>query len=139
MAFEGWNDAGEAASAAVDHLIETFSVKKIFTFDPEPYYDFQVNRPIIRTNFDGKREIQWRTTHIYKAEVSNGKQLFLIRGVEPSMHWKSFSKDFLNQLKAHKIDTVIALGALLSDTPHTRPISVTAVAFDQAVADKFDV
>jgi predicted ATP-grasp superfamily ATP-dependent carboligase len=139
MAFEGWNDAGEAASAAVDHLIYTFSVKKIFTFDPEPYYDFQVNRPIIRTNFDGKREIQWRTTHIYKAEVSNGKQLFLIRGVEPSMHWKSFSKDFLNQLKAHKIDTVIALGALLSDTPHTRPISVTAVALDQAVADKFDV
>ncbi len=139
MAFEGWNDAGEAASAAVDHLIDTFSVKEVFTFDPEPYYDFQVNRPFIRINFEGKREIQWRTTHVYESTTPSGSKLLLIRGVEPNMHWKSFSKEILKQLKAHKIDTVIALGSLLSDTPHTRPIAVTAVALDHDVAEKFGV
>jgi proteasome assembly chaperone (PAC2) family protein len=139
MAFEGWNDAGEAASAAVDHLVNTFKVEKIYSFDPENFYDFQVNRPFIRISDDGIREIQWRTTHIYKADVSNGSQLFLISGVEPSMHWKTFAKQFVDQLKKQKIDTVIALGALLSDTPHSRPIPVSAVAMDKKVAEKFGI
>ena len=46
-AFEGWNDAGDAASGAIDHLEEVWSAQPLAALDPEDYYDFQVNRPMV--------------------------------------------------------------------------------------------
>lgn len=139
VAFEGWNDAGEAASGAIDHLIDQFQARLIYTFDPEPYYDFQVNRPFLRWDTQGNRVIEWRTTHIYEAKTESGRVFYIVRGIEPSMHWQTFSKEFLRQVNNLGISTVIALGSLLSDTPHTRPIPVTAVAMTESMAKLFDI
>ena len=43
--FEGWNDAGEAASGVVNHLGIAWQATPIAAIDPEDFYDFQVNRP----------------------------------------------------------------------------------------------
>ena len=139
IAFEGWNDAGEAASAALDHLITAFTAEKIFTFDPEPYYDFQVNRPMIRTLASGLKKVDWRTTDMYKAALKSGQILYMIRGIEPSMHWRQFTNEILDQLRNHDVSLVISLGALLSDTPHTRPIPVTPVALSSEIAANFQI
>lgn len=139
VAFEGWNDAGEAASSAVDHLISEFNSELIFTLNPEPYYDFQVNRPFLKWDSDGNRIIEWRSTSIYRATTSKGVEFLLVRGIEPSMHWQSFSREIIEQFKKMNISTVITLGSLLSDTPHTRPIPVTPVALNQDMAEKFDI
>ena len=47
-AFEGWNDAGDAASDALEHLDEIWEAAPIVEIDDESYYDYQVNRPVIR-------------------------------------------------------------------------------------------
>lgn len=47
-AFEGWNDAGDAASDAVAYLATSWQAAPILVIDDEAYYDYQVNRPIIR-------------------------------------------------------------------------------------------
>jgi hypothetical protein len=36
-AFEGWNDAGEAATASVEHLIDVWSATQFAELDPEEY------------------------------------------------------------------------------------------------------
>ncbi|MEN8671719.1 PAC2 family protein, partial [Nocardioides sp.] len=37
-AFEGWNDAAEAASGVVDHLIDEWDAELLMSLDPEDYY-----------------------------------------------------------------------------------------------------
>lgn len=66
VAFEGWNDAGEAASDAVAHLTVMWDAEAVAALDPEDYYDFQVNRPRAILD-DGQRRIQWCTTRILLA------------------------------------------------------------------------
>lgn len=139
VAFEGWNDAGEAATGAVDHLIDQMNGQLIYRFDPEPYYDFQVNRPFFRNNSNGEKVIEWRTTNIFRADQMDNTEIYLIRGIEPSMYWRTFTAELVKQIKSYEIDLVIALGALLSDTPHTRPTPVTPVAMSQKVSDEFGV
>ena len=61
VAFEGWNDAGDAASGVIDHLAEITSARLAFAMDPDEYYDYQVNRPSMATTSGGERTLQWPT------------------------------------------------------------------------------
>ena len=57
-AFEGWNDAGEAATDAINHLLVAWKATLLATIDPEDYYDFQVNRPHVGFDSEGGRELK---------------------------------------------------------------------------------
>ncbi len=52
-AFEGWNDAADAASSAVDHLMRVWNARIVGAIDPDEFYDFQVNRPMVGTDRPG--------------------------------------------------------------------------------------
>lgn len=139
-AFEGWNDAGDAASTAVGHLDETWGGKVFTALDAEDYYDFQVNRPTIW--MDGKvRRITWPTTRLSVVRVTEPttRDLVLVRGIEPSMRWRSFCNELLGLAHELGIELVVILGALLGDTPHTRPVPVSGVTSDAALARRLDL
>ena len=59
VAFDGWNDAGEAASAAVRHIRESGAYREVFAVDPELYFDYQYTRPQVRLDADGSRSLVW--------------------------------------------------------------------------------
>ncbi|WP_232528773.1 proteasome assembly chaperone family protein [Mycetocola zhujimingii] len=147
VAFEGWNDAGEAATGAVRVLQEQLDVTAIFEIDPELYYDYQFNRPVIAVDDDGKRRITWPTATLYGPSApaadtdapapladdadlsvsgSNGGNIFLLVGSEPSRSWKAFTAEIIDAALTHDISTIVFLGAMLADVPHTRPISIFA-------------
>ena len=138
-AFEGWNDAGSAATAALAHLHEVWGAEDVDELDPEEYHDFQVNRPIVGIGPDGHREITWPTTTIATATIApSGRRVVLVHGIEPSMRWRSYCRELLDIAVAHDVRTVVTLGALLADVPHTRPIPMTATSESvglQAVLD----
>lgn len=138
-AFEGWNDAGSAATAALAHLHEVWGAEDVDELDPEEYHDFQVNRPVVTTDEDGNREITWPTTTVAAATVSpSGRRVVLVHGIEPSMRWRRYCRELLDLAVAHDVRTVVTLGALLADVPHTRPIPMTATSESvglQAVLD----
>ena len=127
-AFEGWNDAADAASGVITHLIDVFDGRSVAEFDPEDYYDFQVNRPMVSVSDRGVRSLTWPTTRIYLARTPNGKDLVLVRGIEPSMKWRSFVSELIGLAFELDVETVVTLGALLADTPHTRPVPITGTA-----------
>jgi predicted ATP-grasp superfamily ATP-dependent carboligase len=138
-AFEGWNDAGEAATAVVRHLAEVWDAEVVAAFDPEDYYDFQVNRPRVLQE-DGRRQISWPTTRILVAtETGFDRDVVLVQGIEPSMRWRAFSLELLELAGRLGVGTILTIGALLADVPHTRPIPVTATAEDEGVIHRFDV
>ncbi len=134
-AFEGWNDAGDAASDVVSQLLVTWRATLLATIDPEDYYDFQVNRPHVGYDSEGQRELSWRTTSFWQcAARPGGRNALLVTGIEPNLRWRSFCTEVLDYLVARGASTVITLGALLADVPHTRPVPITGVTSDAELA-----
>jgi proteasome assembly chaperone (PAC2) family protein len=131
VAFEGWNDAGDAATGAVEHLELIWDATPLAALDPEDYYDFQVNRPTVSLVDGVSRRIEWPTTRISVAQPpGTERHVVLIRGIEPNMRWRSFCEELIELCQELGAHTVIGLGALLADTPHTRPTPVTGSAYD---------
>jgi predicted ATP-grasp superfamily ATP-dependent carboligase len=138
-AFEGWNDAGEAATAAVRHLAEVWDAEVVAAFDPEDYYDFQVNRPRVVSE-DGERVLSWPTTRILVAtETGFAHDVVLVQGIEPSMRWRAFCVELLELADQLGVEAILTIGALLAEVPHTRPIPVTATGEDESVRARYDV
>jgi len=138
-AFEGWNDAGEAATAAIEHLAEVWKAEPIAAFDPEDYYDFQVNRPRVVLD-EGKRRISWPTTRILLASSTTlDHDILLVQGIEPSTRWRSFTIELLEFARQLGVTKFVTLGAMLADVPHTRPIPVTATSEHEDVIHRFDL
>ena len=139
-AFEGWNDAGEAASGAVAHLERVWGAEHFAELDPEDYHDFQVSRPVVVLDDDGRRSITWPTTRLsWASPPGAGRDIVLVRGIEPSMRWRSFTRELLDHAERLNVGTVVTLGALLADVPHTRPIPVTATSEDAGLLAKLAV
>lgn len=136
-AFEGWNDAGGAASGVVDHLIEVWDARLIGRVDPDEFYDFQVNRPLVTTDEDGIRRIIWPTSQIHVARPAGARRdVVLLRGLEPNMRWRQFCAELLAATDDLGVSLVCTLGALLAETPHTRPIQVTGTATELDLEDR---
>jgi len=158
VAFEGWNDAGEAASNAVRTLEEQLELVPITTVDPEDYFDYQFNRPNISLDDDGNRVIEWPSVTMYgpadlessdvvplaaDAELAvtgdNGANVYLLVGTEPSRGWKTFVLEILEAVDTHGITAVVFLGAMLADVPHTRPISVFVSSENPSVRERLSI
>jgi len=125
MAFGGWNDAGNAATGAIEHLAEIYQAQPVYALDPDDFYDFQVNRPRVSLNEDDEREITWPTTELKIAELPDGRDLILVQGLEPNLRWRQFGTLIASALSSAHVTRVHLVGALLTDTPHTRPIPVS--------------
>lgn len=150
LAFEGWNDAGEAASNAVKHLAEAYSGGgRVFAaLDGEDYYDYQVHRPVLAA-VDDVRQVIWPTTRfsIVRAPTrllpgdadEEPRDLVLVHGVEPNMRWRSFCEEILGLARDLGVGQIITLGAYLADVPHSRPTPVTGTSADEAYQALFDV
>lgn len=156
IAFSGWSDAGEAASAAATHLLEAWLAESrinldedlvsdisptlIAEFDSEEFYDFQVNRPLIYVDESHVRSLTWPGTQVFGIKVPSLKNDFIVvRGVEPSMRWKTFAQELLDLADDCEVDLVITLGSMLADTPHTRPITVSGSGAHPDIATRLGV
>jgi proteasome assembly chaperone (PAC2) family protein len=147
MAFSGWNDAAEAASGAVEHLLSGWRDKNddvlpelIANVESEDFYDFQVNRPVVSIDESEIRSITWPSTQVFGMVIPSMKRdLVIVTGVEPSMKWKSFTSDLLDLADDLEVSLIVSLGSLLADTPHTRPISVTGTGAHPSIAKRLGV
>jgi predicted ATP-grasp superfamily ATP-dependent carboligase len=136
-AFQGWNDAGDAASSAVSFLAASLDAQRFARIDSEEFYDFQANRPRIQLTEAGVREIVWPTVEVFEALAPRApRDLVLVQGTEPSMRWRAFSAHLVELAEALGVQMVVSLGALLADVPHTRPVSMTGFASDSALVER---
>ncbi len=135
--FKGWNDAGDAASSAVNFVSEALGAREFATIDPEDFYDFQATRPRIKLSDNQARSIEWPEVHLYEARIPRApRDLILLSGYEPSFRWRTFTGLIVELAEAIGAQMVVTLGALLADVPHTRPVSVTGFATDPALVSR---
>ena len=137
-AFTGWNDAGDAASGGVRHLIEDWNAVPLAEIDPEEFTDFATVRPHVRLTRELKRNIVWPTVGLWHTSTA-GADVILLLGPEPAMRWRSFSDQIVGVAKHFQASLVLTLGALLADVPHTRPVQLIGTASDQELIDRHDL
>jgi len=147
VAFTGWNDAGEAASGALAHLLGAWREDEssilpelIADIDPEEFYDFQVNRPMIDLDESQIRSITWPTTKVFGIQTPHlANDFVIVQGAEPSMRWKYFTREILDLADDLDVSLVITLGSLLADAPHSRSIAVTGTGGHPDLAQRLGV
>lgn len=134
-AFGGWNDAGQSATDALEHLLDVWHCEEIVDLPGDEYYDYQFNRPEVSLGLAGDREIAWPGTTVFKAKADTMPEttIFLVHGVEPSMKWKQFCTEIMSQLQLDKSTVLVTLGALLADVAHTRPIPLSGTTSNQEI------
>ncbi|MEG9518799.1 PAC2 family protein [Saccharopolyspora indica] len=136
--FEGWNDAGDAASSAIEHLQLIWDAEPLSELDPDPYYDFQVTRPTVKLVDGITRQVTWPTTRLSVCRPPGcAHDVVLVHGIEPNMRWRAFCTELVEQIERIGAHTVVTLGALLADAPHTRPVPVSGAAYDADSAARY--
>jgi proteasome assembly chaperone (PAC2) family protein len=140
VAFGGWNDAGDAASTAIDYLIDEWDTNEFADIDPEEFFDFTTTRPEVRIDLGGTRQIEWPSNAFHAGRVPNTDiDVVLMSGIEPQLKWRTFCEHVIGVAKAVDARLVVTLGALLAEVPHSRPVSVFGTAYDEATVDALDV
>lgn len=137
-AFGGWNDAGDAASAAIEHLALTWDAVEIYDIDPDDYYDYQSSRPIVSQTAGVVRRLEWPSTGVSYCRVPTAERdLILVLGLEPNLRWRQFCAEIVEVALSLGAEMAVTLGSLLADIPHTRPVPVSGSAHSAEVAAQF--
>lgn len=139
-AFDGWNDAGEAASSALAQIRGADGYEPVFSVDPELYFDYQYTRPQVSIDGEGRRKLSWPDTVLLRpTRQTRGTQLWLLAGVEPARAWQAFASEIIDAALREDISGFVALGSMMSDVPHTRPISVFAGSDNETLRQSLDL
>lgn len=137
VAFEGWNDAGDAASLAVSYLAQAWDATKFAEIDPEEFFDFTETRPQVKIVDGTTRAVEWPVTEFLSAEIPGiNRDVVLVRGVEPQLRWRTFCTAIVDVARSVGVEMAATLGALLADVPHTRPVKVTGTTDDEELAGR---
>lgn len=135
-AFRGWNDGGQGASLAAQHLVNTWDAEKFADIDPEEFFDFQATRPRVSLVEGVTRRIDWPENDFFHASPGGGRDVVVLVGTEPSLRWRAFTELVVALARELGVDLVVSLGALLADVPHTRPAPVTGAASDPELVER---
>jgi len=135
VAFTGWNDACEAASGAVAHLLEYHGVTEPFAVvEPEEFFDFQEHRPVVSVGDGGTRRLSWPETRFYAVlRPQADRDLVVVLGEEPSFRWKTFSRTVARVLHEADVEEVVLLGAYIGPVTHRQPVPLSGVATEPSL------
>jgi proteasome assembly chaperone (PAC2) family protein len=135
-AFEGWNDAGDAATVAAQYLRDRWHAAPFAAIDPEEFYDFTSTRPRVQLDDDGQREIVWPGNEFSAGRVEPaGPDVIVVVGTEPQLKWRTFCEQITDVAASYDARLVVTLGALLAEVAHSKPVSVIGTSFDPDVVE----
>ena len=136
-AFAGWNDAANAATAALEAVASALDAEPVARIDPEDFYDFQVNRPTVRLTEGQSRRLDW-PSNIFLAAPAAGaeRDLALLSGIEPNVRWRTFAETIGEAADRLGIELVVTLGSLIADVAHTRAVPITGLASDRQLVEE---
>ena len=143
-AFTGWNDAGDAASGALEHMITNWAATEVGDIDPEWFTDFATVRPSVRLERDAsgrgtpRRHIEWPVVRVWSASLPGADALLLL-GPEPALRWRMFAEQVVGLAERCGVSMAISLGALLADFPHSQPTQIIGTASDDELLDRFEL
>ncbi|MCS5687346.1 MAG: PAC2 family protein [Acidimicrobiales bacterium] len=134
VAFEGWFDAGECATGAIQWIVDQYDARQVAQIDPEEFFDFQENRPLVEIADTGERRIKWPSLDAHVIENDFPHDLVLLSGMEPRMRWRTFCDSVVEIARDTGCEMVVTLGAMVAGVPHSRPSAVKGSAANADLA-----
>ena len=139
-AFEGWNDAGDAASMAARWLAAQWAARKFATIDPEEFYDFTASRPRVKLTDTRLREIEWPDGELEACSpLGSPHDVVFLHAAEPQLKWKTYTAAVIQVAKELHVELALTLGGLGAEVAHTRPVKVTGTAVDPELASRLQL
>jgi hypothetical protein len=129
-AFDGWVDAGTAATTAMQQLLK--GATTVASFDPDALYDYRARRPTLEI-VDGRiSSLTWPELHLRRARI-DGRDLLILSGPEPDDRWRTFSGAVVELARTLGVVEWISLGAIPAAVPHTRPVPIMGTASEPSL------
>ena len=136
MAFSGWNDAAESATAAARYLVQRFEGKRVAQIQSDDFFQFADQRPTVKLSESGERRITWPQNEFFYCRTPGASRDLIIGvGAEPHLRWKHFSRDVLAICNHFGARMIVTMGALLAGDLHTRPSHLMAIATDPSLVE----
>lgn len=132
-AFDGWNDAGDAATWALRHVAQRWEAETFADIDPESFYDFSELRPVVELE-DEERVLHWPENAF--AATADPTPMIMLQGIEPQMRWRTFTDQVIGVAQELDASMIVTLGALLAEVPHSRPVAVYGGSDDREVRER---
>lgn len=138
VALSGWFDVASVATSALDYIVREDSAVTIGDIDPDPFYDFTVERPTVELFDDPdmgeRREIVWPSNAVRYVRTGGRHDLVALNGVEPHLGWDTYVRCVTTVIERLGVELVVTLGAAADTTPHTRMPVVVGSTADAALA-----
>ena len=137
VAFRGLFDAAGSATSAVEWLAERLDSVQVGEVDPETFFDFTQERPVVEFDDHDVRWIRWASNRVLAVRTAEGQRdLVLVSGVEPHLRWRTFTEALLEAATRSGSRMVVTLGSMSGMSPHTRPPAVTGSSTNRDLADR---
>lgn len=136
LAFSGWSDAGAAATTAVQYAAGQLEAKKLARIEGEEFFDFTVQRPLVRLDAERIRQLVWPS---YDFSAATAQNLVFGVGPEPHLRWKSFCENVIRFAREISVDRVALLGSFLGEVVHTDPVPLTGFSTDPEILERLKV
>ena len=125
LALRGLFDIAEVATDAVDTLAADRVAPVVAAIDPDPFYDFTQERPLVEFDESDTRQILWPTNEFRIARFPGmAHDLVLLSGVEPHLRYGTFADAIISVAEQLGCEVVVTVGAAPEAIPHSRPAHV---------------
>src|SRR6476619_234708 len=120
-AFDGWVDAGSAATTALGILADDGDV--VARFDADRLFDYRARRPPLEI-VDGRlTTLTWPELVLRRTRLDE-RDLLVLVGPEPDYRWRACTADMVELAGRFGVVQWISLGAIPAAVPHTRPVPI---------------
>jgi hypothetical protein len=120
-AFDGWVDAGSAATSALEQLLDDAPV--VVTFEADQLFDYRARRPTLDI-IDGRLvSLDWPELVVRRVRAGE-HDLLILAGPEPDDRWQTFQAAMVEIARRLGVVEWISLGAIPAAVPHTRDVPI---------------
>ena len=126
-AFDGWVDAGRAATMAAEQLVEGDASRIVATFDADSLFDYRSRRPTLDVVDGTLLDLTWPELHLRATRVGD-RDLLVLTGPEPDYRWREMASDVVRLMHELEVTSWVSLGAIPVAAPHTRPVQILGTA-----------
>ena len=136
IGFEGWPNAGEVSSYALQHLIDNLKAKRFASVQTENFYQISSLRPMAIIKEGRLIELKSPANDFYYVKAPLFNDLILFRGVEPHLRWDRFAHLLLDLAERFNVAQIFTIGGTYDYIPHTYPPMVSALFNHEELREK---
>jgi hypothetical protein len=130
VAFDGWVDAGSAATTVLDLLGD--GAAPVATWNPDELFDYRARRPTLEIRDGALTRLTWPEITLRAARFGI-RDVLVLTGAEPDDQWRRFAASVVEVLQRLGVREWISLGSIPAAVAHTRPVPIMGTASPDGV------